>query len=92
LIAIDLYVVVQLYTVKKKNPESKAILNRLAAVILIGAIMKAATAFLFLLELDPFWFYYLITFNLSLILYEIVNQSWIELAKVRTAGAARAAP
>jgi hypothetical protein len=50
-------------------------------------MMKAATAFLFLLGLDPFWFYYLITFNLSLILYEIVNKSWIELAQVRTAGA-----
>jgi hypothetical protein len=29
--------------------------------------MKAATAFLFLLKLDPFWYYYLITFNPSII-------------------------
>jgi hypothetical protein len=46
---LNLYVVVQLYTVKK-NLESKAILNRVAAVILISAIMKEAASFLFLLE------------------------------------------
>lgn len=93
LISIDLYVVLQLYFIKKENPESQVILNRLAAVMfmgsnrfsnVLGAIMKATAAFLFLLEKDPYWFYYLITFNLSLILYEIVNKSWIDLAKVRT--------
>jgi hypothetical protein len=40
LIGIDLYVVLQLYMVKRNNPESQGILFRLAFVILLGIDLK----------------------------------------------------
>lgn len=94
LVVLDIYgicfptnilVVLQLYVMKRDNPESKTILFRIAFVIGISALMKAATVFLFQLNLDPYWSYYMTTFPFALILYEVVNTSWIEMARVSTA-------
>lgn len=86
LVVNDVYVVIQLYLVKKQNPVSRKILHRLGIVMTLGATMKAATAPLFLTHLDPNWFYYLVTFPFSLILYEVVNTLWIQMAKVSVYG------
>lgn len=46
LVIVDVYVILQLYMVKKANPESQVILRRLVIIMTIGGIMKAATAVL----------------------------------------------
>ncbi|KAL3899455.1 MAG: hypothetical protein SGCHY_002029 [Lobulomycetales sp.] len=55
LVILDIYVVLQLYVLKRGNPDSQVILFRIAFVIGISALMKAATVVLFWLDLDPFW-------------------------------------
>lgn len=54
-ILLTLLVVLQLYVLKRGNPDSQVILFRIAFVIGISALMKAATVVLFWLDLDPFW-------------------------------------
>lgn len=69
LVSLDVYVVSLLYGMKKENSEARVILYRIIAVIAIGAVIKAATIFLFQTGSDPYWFYYMVSFPFSLILY-----------------------
>lgn len=69
LVSLDFYVVYLLYGMKRGNPEARVILYRIIVLIVIEAAIKTATIFLFQTGLDPYWFYYMVSFPFTLILY-----------------------
>lgn len=78
---LDVYLALKVYFLRQGSRRSQVILGKLIGIIAVGVAMKIATVILFLTGNDPYWFFYLVVFPMSALLYEITNSLWVTLAK-----------
>jgi hypothetical protein len=78
---LDIFIAVKVFLMKRGSAKAQILLWKLIGIISVGIAMKIATVCLFMLGFDPYWFFYLVVFPISALIYEMSNSLWVELAK-----------
>jgi hypothetical protein len=78
---LDIYIAVKVFMMKRGSQKVRILLWKLVGIIAVGISMKIATVCMFMLGKDPFWYFYLVVFPVSALIYELSNSLWVELAK-----------